>query len=145
MSDLVSVDQRGGQWLVASYSQTVHGFWVMNGWLRRLEADAPDEEIGTAVQQGLERSAASVEAPARDTNPAAPLLEMVGLRSYGAYMRGTRSIDVTREGNTVTIEPKRNEGPRGGFTPLAELAEVLDLPSQGELGKAIQEALKRTL
>lgn len=145
MSDLVSVDQRGGECFVASFSKTVPGFWVMNGWLRRLDEAASDEAIGAAVTDGLDASEADVEPPGRDAKPAAPLLEMVGLRSYGAYMRGTRQVGISREGHVVTVEPKRNEGSRGGFTPLPDRAEVMDAPSGQELGRAVREALRRAL
>src|SRR5438445_5020388 len=99
MRAMVSIDERGGELFVASYSKTVPGFWVMNGWLQRLEDGTPDEVIGAVVEEGLDGSETGVEAPSRDANPAAPLLQMLGLRSYGAYMRGTRSVDVTREGD----------------------------------------------
>ena len=145
MSDSVSVDWRRGEWFVASFSKTVPGFWVMNGWLRRLDGGESDAAIGAAVTEGLDASEVGVEPPGRDDNPAAPLLRMVGLRSYGAYMRGTRSLSVRREGEAVTVEPMRNEGSRGGFTYLPDRAEVLDEPSEEILGRAVRDALLRTL
>ncbi len=145
VSEMVNVDQRGDEWFVASYSKTVPGFWVMNGWLCRLGSETSDEAIGAAIEKGLDASETEVETPGRDSNPAAPLLEMVGLRSYGAYMRGTRSVGIMRDGGAVTVEPTRNEGSRGGFTPLTDRVEVMQGPSRAELGRAAREGLARTL
>ena len=145
MSDMVSVDQRGDELFVASYSKTVPGFWLMNGWLRRLALEISDEAIGVAIEEGLDASESEVEAPGRDTNPAAPLLEMVGVRSFGAYMRGTRSVGVVRDGAGITVEPTRNQGSRGGFTPLPDRADVMQRPSRYELGRVVREALARAL
>jgi len=142
VSENVNVDQRGGEWFVASYSQTIPGFWQMNGWLCRLGSDSSDEAIGAAVEEALEASETGVE---RRSNAAAPLLEMVGLRTFGAYMRGTRSVGVMRDGEAVTIEPKRNEGARGGFSPLPDRVEVIHAPSRAELGNAVRRAFDRTL
>jgi hypothetical protein len=145
MREMVNVDQRGSEFYVASYSKTVPGFWVMNGWLRRLESETSDEVFGTVIEEGLAASEFEVEAPGRDANPAAPLLRMVGVRSYGAYMRGTRSVGITRDGTAVTVEPTRNEGSREGFTPLPDHAEVLQAPSREELGKAVRDGFARAI
>lgn len=145
VTEMVNVDLRRGEWFIASYSKTIPGFWVMNGWLRRLGSETSDEVIGAAVEEGFKASETGVEAPGRDANPAAPLLEMVGLRSFGAYMRGTRSVGIMRDGESVTIEPMRNEGSRGGFTPLPDRAELIQRPARVELGKAVRDAIARTL
>jgi hypothetical protein len=139
------VDQRKDELIVASYSKTKPGFWVMNGWLRRVPAESSDDDLGVLISNALDASETGIEAPTRDANPAKPLLEMVGLRSYGAYMEGTRSLSVSRDGEGVTVEPSRNEGRRGGFTPLPARSEQLNRPSAPELAKAVREALGRTI
>jgi len=145
MRGMVIVERRDGAFFLASYSKTVPGFWVMNGWVCRLEDGAPDETLGVAVDRGLESSKTDVEAPPRNVNSATPLLELAGVRSFAAYMQGALSVGITREGETVTIEPTRNEGPRGGFTSLPDRVQVMQQPSRGDLGKAIREAFAHSL
>ena len=86
---MVHVDERKNEFIVASYSKTKPGFWVMNDWVRRVPVGARDEDLATAIEGGLDASEVGIHAPGRDANPARPLLKLLGLRSRRLHGRNT--------------------------------------------------------
>jgi hypothetical protein len=141
----VNVYKRESELIVASYSKTTAGLWVMNGWLRQLRRDADDEALGVAIMSALDASENDVDVPVVDPNPDAPLLRMLGLRSYGVFMVGTQCVRVNRDGGTIQITPKRNGGGRNGFTELADRAERLETPVAQRIGTAARDGLQKAL
>lgn len=82
--------------------------------------------------------------------PDRELLEWLGLRTYGQYMRGVRTLSVKASYvNTdiaeaeVAITPERNECPRGGFTPILEERFSITYENPEQLGRAVQEAMEK--
>jgi hypothetical protein len=143
---LANVDLRRGEYIVQSSSQTVAGFWISTGTPVRFSSTSSAMELGQAVVEALARSKQGVETPPRDAKLSQPLLDLVGVRDYAAYMKGTRSIDVdaaeTPDGQQMKITPTRNEGARGGFTPIAGKAVTIIFASPGQLGEAIVRAFE---
>lgn len=143
---LSNVDLRAGEYIVQTYSQTEDGFWVLDGQPIRLPSDASPGELGQATKDALEVSRQDIANPPREANTARPLLEMLGLRDYATYARGTRSVGVraddTPDGEQIKITPKRNGGARNGFTPLKEHQIAFSYDSPGQLGKALIEAFE---
>lgn len=143
---LCNVDLRAGEYIVQPYSETEDGFWVLDGQPIRLASGASPGELGQAIRDALAVSRRDIANPPRDTDAARPLLEMLGLRDYATYARGTRSVGVrtadTPDGEQIKITPKRNGGPRTGFTPLKEHRVVFSYDSPGQLGKAVIEAFE---
>jgi hypothetical protein len=144
MRRMATVDHRRGGYVICSLSSTVSGFWAINDHQERIDDTAGAAELGSAVVRALAASGANVPDPP-PSGPAAlaPLLRAADVRSYGAYMQGTRHVDVEQENATVTVTPNRNDGARGGFVPLVEAAEVLTDPTPATLAAAVQRALER--
>lgn len=148
MRHAANIDQqRNGDYIIQTFSGTVNGFDIGDGVPIRIGSGAGAEEIGAVVLDALNRS--REDHPAvnlREENPVKQFLEFVGEPSFGKYMRGVRSIFVDAvydDSPTVLhITPYRNEGARGGFTPIAELERDLAYISPEQLGEEVLGALR---
>jgi hypothetical protein len=140
-----NVYKRESELIVASYSKTTAKLWVMNGWLRQLPREADDEGLGEAILSALDASENDIDVPVVDPNPEAPLLKMLGLRSYGVFMVGTQCVRVSRDGDTTRVTPKHNRGGQNGFTELADRAERLQAPTAEQIGTAVRDGLQKAL
>jgi hypothetical protein len=121
ITQLSQVDLRGDELIVASYSRTTPGFWVMNGTFVRLAKDVSDDKLGATLERALSISQRGLAAPS-PTGPStgAPLLKELGFESYSAYAKGVRSVQVARTSSHVAVVPTRNEGSRRGFVELVD-------------------------
>jgi hypothetical protein len=147
----VSVElQKNGRVFVQPYSKTFEGASIGDGLPAVIASMTDAQVLGSSIVAGLH---ASNRRPLPNRNlrvdpPDRELLEWLGLRTYGQYMRGVRTLSVRATyDNTdiaeVTITPERNEGPRGGFTPILEERFSIDFESPEQLGRAVQEAMKK--
>lgn len=83
----------------------------------------------------------------RNDPPDREFMAWLGLRSFGQYMRGVRNVSVRvffdDQIGEVSLTPSRNEGPRGGFTPMTEERFSIMYENPAQLGRAVQEAMKK--
>jgi hypothetical protein len=147
-AQVADVGLRNGEYIVSSYSQTDDGFWIADGTPTRLPDSASAGELGQAIRNALEQSRQNVPTPPRDADTAKPLLDMLGLPDYATYAKGTRSVSVRATtssdgGESIKVTPERNEGARGGFTPIQNQASVFLYDSPGQLGKEVIKAFKK--
>ena len=145
MEQSVNVYKRESELIIASYSKTIAGFWMFNGWLRQVRAETDDGGLGAAIMSALDASENDIDTPAPNSSPDAPLLKMLGLRSYGAFMIGTQCVRVNRDGGAMQITPKRNGGRRDGFTELIDRTERLETPTAQRIGTAVRDGLQKAL
>lgn len=138
----VSVDLRQGQFIVASFSKTPPGFWVVNEHFAMVEETVGDETLGQQVLAALEASNQTLlDVPPK---PTMPVMAELGLRTYSQYVKGTLSVLVALEDDVLEITPTRNEGPREGFAHLNEKRRVVaNLRSAEALGAAVREAMSQ--
>jgi hypothetical protein len=144
---LVTVDLRQQEFIVQSSSKAKLGFWIANGFLERLSEEVSDDVLGDCVARAAAESVIGVENPEpRVPLPAlTKLLAEVGVKSYGRYMVGTRSVRVEYfDDGTVILTPFRNAGSKEGFVPIVEAEESLQAPQVEALGKAVRAAFERT-
>jgi hypothetical protein len=144
---LANIDLRQGEYIVDSYSQTEAGFWIALGAPVRLPDSASAGELGRVIRSALDQSRQSVPTPPRDADTAKPLLDMSGLPDYATYAKGTRSVGVrattTDDGESIKVTPKRNEGARGGFTPITDQMREFPYDSPGQLGVEVIKAFDK--
>lgn len=145
MGQLASVDLRQSEYIVSTYSQTAKGTWVLDGTPARLPDSTSAEQLGVAVQTALTRSRAGVDELTRDSEPARPLLDLLDLPNFATYAKGTRSVEVYRDGDTVEVTPRRNEGGRRGFTPLDDETRTFTETSTERLGTEVTEAFSKAV
>lgn len=147
---LVEVEmQRDGRIFVHSLSTTPDGVHVFNGLPRVVGPETDAEEFGVILADALNDSNRR-PLPERDlflNPPDREFLDWLGVSTFGRYMRGVRSVGLfARYDNvleSVYVTPRRNEGNRGGFTPIMEERVLLDYESPEQLGRAVQEAMKK--
>ncbi|MCI1018870.1 hypothetical protein HWD99_09555 [Microbacterium sp. C5A9] len=132
------------------YSDCVNGPSVSLGLPKVVAALTDADALGSAILQGLRESNATVH-PARDWRADPPdreFLEWLGLATYRQYQRGVRSVDVSaafdHEPQEIEVVPERNER-RGGFTPISQWRRMLTFESPEQLGRAVQEAMKKAI
>jgi hypothetical protein len=142
---MVGVDLRAGEYLLCVYSKTAQGIWVLDGTPDRLPADTATAQLGAAVDNALQRSRHGVDELTRDSDPARPLLDLLGLPDFASYAKGTRSVEVYREGEDVEVTPRRNDGPRRGFTPLDEDMVTYSAASADRLGAEVITAFEKAV
>jgi hypothetical protein len=140
-----NVYKRESKLIVASYSKTTAGLWLVNGWLRQLHQETDDEGLGETILSALDASENDIDVPAADPNPDTTLLKMLGLRSYGVFMVGTQCVRVSRDGDTTHVIPKHNRGGQNGFTELTDRAEPLETPTAEQIGTAVRDGLQKAL
>lgn len=127
---------------MCSSSKVSAGFWVTNGHFSRVPESAEAIELGLAVNDALDASPGIVAYDNRTGSPFAPVLSALGLRSYGAFMKGTLSVDVsTDDDDVLTLMPMRNMGPREGFHFGHDEARVIEDRSAASLGRAVKEMM----
>jgi hypothetical protein len=137
----ITVDLREGEYILCVYSKTGKGVWFMDGPPDRLTLAVAAGELGAAILAALVRSRSGVDELSRDSKPAQPLLALLQLPNYAAYAKGTRSVEVYRDGDTIEVTPFRNEGVRGGFTPMETSRVRLSSASPEQLAEEVRTAL----
>lgn len=146
---LVSTDLRHGEYIVATYSRTPKGIWVLDGTPTLLPETSTDKQLGAAVRAALARSRTDFPEVTRDSRPARLLLEFLRLPDFATYAEGTKSVGVRSEstdaGETIKVTPRRNETPERGFTPIIEAAQTYVYESPEQLGAAVREAFTKAV
>lgn len=144
---LASVDKYEDLYIVTTMSRTRDGFWIADGRPERVPATATAEQLGARVRRALDRSRVGVNTPPRDFSPAQPLLDMLDLPNYGAFMRRASGVEVfaedTSNGQVIEITPQRNAGPREGFQPLEDQTRRIIYGSPRGLGAEVLDAFTR--
>ena len=109
-----------------------------------LKDDAADAELGAAVLEALGRSREGIPHPRQDEWPeiANRLLRVAKVKSWSGFAPRSRSLGIEETGGAVTFLPERNEGPRGGFTPIKDAEFTLPSDSLPEaIGAAVRKGL----
>jgi hypothetical protein len=115
----------------------------MDGIPDRLASGVAASELGSAIEDALAQSRSGLPELAPDSKPSQPLLDLLYLPNYAAYVRGTRSVEVYRDGDMIEVTPFRNEGGRRGFTPIETEMTTLTLASPEQLAAEVLEAFKK--
>jgi len=137
------VYRRRGRWLIVAEARTVDGFWITTPPFVDAGMDPADETLGRIVSCVVDLSIDGLETPPADENLFEPVLRWAGVKSHGVFMNGTQSVDVNEEWGSVTVTPMRNAGGRGGFVYIEDRGQILDSPSDEDLGRAVRSAFDR--
>lgn len=142
---LVGVDLRLDEYIISVYSKTPKGTWVLDGTPVRLAEATTVDQLGTAIRAALDRSRVGVDELTRDSEPARPLLELLGLPDFATYAKGTRSVEVYRDGDAIEVTPQRNEAGRRGFTPIDGETRTFTDSTPEQLGAEVVYAFRRAV
>ena len=150
MSGEVLLYQRhDGALYACGFSRDRAGRLVVNGWYAVISSDAPDDEVGAAVQEGLRLGEEPVDVAAEDSQELLePLLKAAGVRNFTAFTRDARAVGAGRsDSGAYYFIPMRNPN-RARENGLLDMDEELTLrsgASTGEIGRTAREGLGRSL
>src|SRR5229473_5466704 len=108
--------QRDGKVYLHPYARTIQGLLVFSGPV--VVMGLADDRIAAELLATLSRSLADVPHPTSWKGLTAPLLRAASMRSYEAFARTAKLVEVDLEGDEVSFRPTKNCGPRGGFFHL---------------------------
>ncbi|QWK81296.1 hypothetical protein [Ochrobactrum sp. BTU1] len=122
-------------------SQTTAGIWMLSAPVLTTEK-GNIREGGRMVKDCLAASRQGIAHPSSFPNLFKPMLDLAGVKSYGTFVNSSKSVGITTDdGVSAILTPYRNDGPKHGYTPLAEMPAI-PLASDEELGAAILAALE---
>jgi hypothetical protein len=125
--------------IVHSSSTTTMGVGLLTPPVVAVDKSAPSR-IGQALRECLDASKGDVAHPTDFRNLFAPVLALACAKSYGAFARAAKCVKAEMDGETITLVPSENLGPKGGFEALP--ADVtITLQSDQELGLAVLRSL----
>jgi hypothetical protein len=138
-----SIYERKGKIYVRSSSQTTTGLWMGNA--HALAVDGEDiSAIGSAIRECLMASRENIAHPSSFTNIFNPTLKLAGVRSYSAFAKLAKLVQVsTCDDKVITFTPMKNGGVTGdkrGFTELNHKIEE-NISSDRDVGLAAKKAL----
>jgi hypothetical protein len=144
MKSHVNVCLVRGTVTMSSYSKTIAGPLVMNGYFETGVDYSDDYEVGAAVLRASQRSEMDVPMPDfRTESPLLPMLTELGFKSYNQYAKSRLSVHVEISEDSAVATPYRNDGPQKGFVPQPELSETVTVLTEREVGAATRRALSR--
>jgi hypothetical protein len=121
MEKLASIYERKGEIFVTAAHQTKAGFWIDDDRVVSLTQSTP-EELGGAVELALALSRNDVPTPPPNQQIGKPLLEAAGVGSWATFMRLSKLVSISMDGDVLKATPYRNLGGRGGFEPQPDVA-----------------------
>ena len=108
--------QRGGNIFMHPYSETTQGFWIFSDPV--LVVRDTDPAIASQLLDALSKSAKNVTHPTSWKGLTAPLLRAAGVRSFDAFTKSAKGVDVCLEGDCIMFTPTSNGGPKKAFLHL---------------------------
>jgi hypothetical protein len=113
-----SVYARSDGFYVVSDDRTVAGFYIVGAAIR-LDAEADDQTLGSAIVSALDASRDRVPSPARDAPIADSLVSLSPARSWRAFARPAQFVGVAKDDGEIAFEPWRHmPGRSDAFEPV---------------------------
>lgn len=117
---------------------TTHGFEITQEPVFKLHENSTEIGIGEAVLKALNSYRHDVPTPPLNDRQPDPLLEFIGVKTWGQLERSSRCILITEKLGSISATPTAHS-PQGGYDHLNGLA-VRCLPSADEIGAAVRRA-----
>jgi hypothetical protein len=133
-----------GTFFLSPSSLTTAGVWVGTQPVLRLEAGSGPAALGKAVIRVLDASRSDVPHPTDWNALVQPILESAGARSWAAFMKKSRFVFLSFDGEELRLIPHRNLGAKEGYQAIEELITALTFPSSpDEIGEAVSGSVSR--
>jgi hypothetical protein len=141
-----TLHERKGELFLSSSSLTTDGVWIDSEPFCKIPAESDSKLIGDAIINAINSSRQGVPHPGPNqwSSVIAPLLALASAKSYGAFMKNSRCLVFTLDGDTIKMIPSKNLGPKGGFEPLP--ADTISVPftSPAEsIGDSVKKCLEK--
>jgi hypothetical protein len=124
--------------LVISAAMTTHGFEIAQEPVFRLVKDQSETAIGEAVLKALNSYRKGVAPLPPGDDRGDPVLQFVGVKTWGQLERTSRNILVKDESGSLSAVPTQRP-PEGGYNHLNDLAVSCRAVPE-EIGAAVRQA-----
>ena len=129
---------RKGEVFLNSSSKTSVGAWVCTS--PYLIVDSHDvEQLGRAVIEVINGSLDGIPHPTEFTSLTKPILEMAGVKSWGAFVKGAHCCEISESNDVITITPTINQG-KNGFDHINDKSLNINLSTVKKIGDELIEA-----
>jgi hypothetical protein len=137
-----SAYQRENHIVLFAVSDTTAGVGIAAAPILRIERSSMTE-LGKAILAALEGSRQNVPHPTQDgwKEVAAPVLEIASVKSWNAFAKAAKNVDIRFDTDRVSFIPTKNLGPKG-FVPLPVEKVRTSAPTETELGLALIAAFE---
>jgi hypothetical protein len=124
-------------------STTTVGVYIATLPYQRLDTNISSEGLGEAALLALANCQVGVPHPHPNWDPVfRPVLDLAGVRTWAAFMRGVPSIDVVSDGEHLRFDPSKNAGARRGYIESSSPSiEILQSSSAQLIGETVRAAI----
>lgn len=128
MTKIAAVYERKGALFVVASHRTIAGFWIDDEHVDRFDAPT-HEELGQAIEAALARSSNGVPIPPPTVQLDKPLLLAAGVGSWATFMKLSKRVTVSLDGDVLNITSHTNLGSQGGFEERSSIEAPSSTPS----------------
>jgi hypothetical protein len=133
--------KRNDGWYFHSNSQTTMGLWIANAPFIKRALDEGDSVLGQTILEMLQASQLLVPHPAK-WDASYGILDLAGVKSWAAFMRGASYVGVRGEDEWLMLEPSTNAGAKKGFVPISGVSLQIPADSRSDrIGETLKEAI----
>lgn len=134
-----SVYRRRKQFLIHSSSQTEDGVWVACPPFLSVPESGGDPELEHAIRDALRRSESNVPRVREWSRVIKPLLDLAGVKSWSALVKGATLVEVIDDGAQIVIIPMTSLGADDGFQE--DITRRTSIDAGTALGQPVRELL----
>ena len=110
---------RGEKIFLHSSSKTTAGVWVLSMPVVVVEKGNLGD-IGRLILDSLNASQDNVPHPKSWTNIFDPVLQLAGIKSWNAFAKSAKCVEIESDGERIFVIPTKNKGADDGFDPIKE-------------------------
>lgn len=138
---LAIANRRKGHYFIQTARQTTDGVWILGTPCVALLETSSDTELERAIQAALDASQIGIPHPCNWDEVPDPLLDLAGVKTWSAFVKGASCLHVEGEGERITLVPTRNLGPKEGFEEDLSRKVVLEGGARETLGASVRRLL----
>jgi hypothetical protein len=131
-------------YIVHPWSKVSTGGSVATQPYLTLPLSVSDENLGEAILAALGAAKVDLALPSDWNALQKSLRNAAGVKSWAAFMEGSRAIFIEDDGSSLTFVPEKSTGSRGGFQESD--AEGFSLPigsAEEDIGRTTESTLER--
>jgi hypothetical protein len=142
MMKMAGAYMRKGEFLIHSNSRLTSGAWLETEPFFRASRDADPRTLGQLLRSAIAASSEGVPHPDNWNNYPERTLQMANVKSWNAFMKGSRSCSVEQDNEKLRFIPTENRG-REGFVQSHDLRfEISAAATDDVLGESLIKAIE---
>jgi hypothetical protein len=137
-----TIYRREDGFFVHASSRTTDGVWILDDPCLKVEEDAGDNSVGTAIRAALDGSRSGIAHPRTWTGLLESLFRLARVKSWATFAKTAKCAEIEEEGDAITVTPAINLGVDEGFQLGHKQGLVLEATTSVEvLGANVRRAL----